>query len=151
MKTPALFFAAGLTASLAATSAASAGVPTRSFLAEHQWQSRLLVINAESFDNQLIGRQKALLAEQAVALCDRQLRLLVISDQAVRFEGAAVNLSPLALRQHFQLRGPSVVLVGKDGGVKLHTAAAVPAEELFRLIDSMSMRQAEMRFGGSNC
>ena len=62
MKTPALFFAAGLTASLAATSAASAGVPTRSFLAEHQWQSRLLVINAESFDNQLIGRQKALLA-----------------------------------------------------------------------------------------
>jgi hypothetical protein len=86
-----------------------------------------------------------------VALCDRQLRLLVISDQAVRFEGAAVNLSPLALRQHFQLRGPSVVLVGKDGGVKLRTAAAVPAEELFRLIDSMSMRQAEMRFGGSNC
>lgn len=151
MKTPALFFAAGVTASLAAASAASIGAPTRSFLAEHQWRSRLLVINAKSFDNQLAGRQKALLTEQAAALCDRQLRRLVISDQAVRFEGAAVNLSPLALRQHFQLCGPSVVLVGRDGGVKLRTAATGPAEELFRLIDSMSTRQAEIRFDGSNC
>lgn len=80
MKTPALFFAAGVTASLAAASAASAGGPHAVFLAEHQWHSRLLVINAKSFDNQLAGRQKALLTEQAAALCDRQSRLLVISD-----------------------------------------------------------------------
>ena len=40
-----------------------------------------------------------------------------------------------------------VVLVGKDGGVKLSSAAPVSAAKLFGLIDSMPMRRLEMRSG----
>ena len=39
----------------------------------------------------------------------------------------------------------SLTLVGKDGGVKLRTNDPVNLEEIFRLIDSMPMRQDEMR------
>ena len=38
-----------------------------------------------------------------------------------------------------------VVLVGKDGGIKLSSRQAVSAGRLFGLIDSMPMRQDEMR------
>ena len=39
----------------------------------------------------------------------------------------------------------SLILVGKDGGIKLRKNDPVKLEEIFRLIDSMPMRQDEMR------
>ena len=39
----------------------------------------------------------------------------------------------------------SVILIGKDGGVKLRSAEPVSAEAIFGLIDGMPMRQREMR------
>jgi hypothetical protein len=39
----------------------------------------------------------------------------------------------------------SVVLIGKDGGEKLRRATPIAPAELFSLVDSMPMRQAEMR------
>jgi hypothetical protein len=42
----------------------------------------------------------------------------------------------------------AVVLVGKDGGVKLKRNVKVRLEEVFTLIDSMPMRQDEMRQKG---
>jgi Domain of unknown function (DUF4174) len=38
-----------------------------------------------------------------------------------------------------------VVLIGKDGGVKLRQADPIAAADLFALIDSMPVRQREMR------
>jgi hypothetical protein len=37
-----------------------------------------------------------------------------------------------------------VVLIGKDGGVKLRSSEPVSMKDLFGLIDSMPMRQQEM-------
>jgi hypothetical protein len=51
-----------------------------------------------------------------------------------------------ALRQRFGISPGAftVVLVGKDGGVKLKRADRVALGDIFGLIDSMPMRQHEM-------
>jgi hypothetical protein len=38
-----------------------------------------------------------------------------------------------------------VLLIGKDGGVKLRSGEAVAPEEIFGLVDAMPMRRQEMR------
>jgi hypothetical protein len=52
-----------------------------------------------------------------------------------------------AVRLHFQVEPNDflVILLGKDGGEKLRSRAPVPAEQLKQLIDSMPMRQSEMK------
>ncbi len=39
----------------------------------------------------------------------------------------------------------TLILLGKDGGEKLRKNSLTPPEELYRLIDSMPMRQSEIR------
>ena len=41
-----------------------------------------------------------------------------------------------------------IVLIGKDGGVKLDQAKGISIQEVFDLIDTMPMRQAEIRKKG---
>ena len=53
--------------------------------------------------------------------------------------------TPSPLRQGFQPGGFKLVLVGKDGGVKLEQDAVLAPEELFAVIDRMPMRRNEMR------
>lgn len=42
-------------------------------------------------------------------------------------------------------QGFQVLLIGKDGGIKMRSARPVAAEDILSLIDSMPMRQQEMR------
>jgi hypothetical protein len=51
------------------------------------------------------------------------------------------------LRERFRVPSGafSIILVGKDGGVKLDRQDRTSLEEIFALIDSMPMRQQEMR------
>ena len=84
-------------------------------------------------------------------ICERHIRLLTITDQAVYFEGVAVNLAVADLRQHLQLVGAVVLLIGKDGGIKRRRSAAISAQDLFTFIDGMAMRQAEMRASDDRC
>ena len=48
------------------------------------------------------------------------------------------------LRQGFQPGGFRIVLVGKDGGIKLEQEEVLDPETLFSLIDGMPMRRNEM-------
>ena len=52
--------------------------------------------------------------------------------------------NPGPIRQTFSPGGFKLVLVGKDGGVKLEKDAVLQPEELFAVIDRMPMRQREM-------
>lgn len=51
----------------------------------------------------------------------------------------------LRIRYRANANSFTVVLLGRDGGEKLHRTEPVEAIDLFRLIDSMPMRQQEMR------
>jgi hypothetical protein len=51
------------------------------------------------------------------------------------------------IRSRFQIsrEGFEILLIGKDGTVKLRSDKPVSSEDLFALIDSMPMRKREMR------
>jgi hypothetical protein len=57
-----------------------------------------------------------------------------------------------SLRKHFDIPTKTfmLILLGKDGGIKLKRNDRVKLEEIFSLIDSMPMRKDEMRQKGQS-
>jgi hypothetical protein len=83
---------------------------------------------------------------------ERDLVVFEILESAM----SRMNRSPIepqraaSIREQFEIAPHvfTVILVGKDGGIKLKRNDQVRLEEIFRLIDSMPMRQDEMRQKG---
>lgn len=118
-------------------------------LASLRWERRPLLIFAPFVDHDGYGRQKQMLAAQQGGVENRNITLI----EVVGRDAGYVNDEPLSPDSAAKLRSDfnvgiddfTVILVGKDGGEKLRERSAVPAHRLFELIDSMPMRQAEMR------
>lgn len=70
----------------------------------------------------------------------------VVGNRVRTVIGDECRATATELRAGFRVRAEEfcVVLVGKDGGVKLREAAPVEADRVFALVDSMPMRQREM-------
>ncbi|MEM7534312.1 MAG: DUF4174 domain-containing protein [Chloroflexota bacterium] len=126
-------------------------------LAQYRWERRLLLIFAESPDSSLYTQQLQAYTELSYELIDRDMYWfhLFQADSSYLDEG----LQPFArlsadfveeLRTVYNADSASfrVVLIGKDGGVKLNMTDVVMPDQLFSLIDAMPMRQREMREGG---
>lgn len=94
-------------------------------LEELRWKARPVVILGAGEETEA---QIAALQAEAAALAER--------DVVVLTDGPGAE----ALR-----KGPGfqVLLIGKDGGVKLHRSAPVAPSEIIDLIDTMPMRQRE--------
>ncbi len=124
---------------LAATAAAEAGP-----LDPWRWERRVLVVAAPNADDADLRVQRTLLAEDPQGLAGRDVLVVEVTG-----DGADRGLDAGALRSDLGLPNDAfaVRLVGKDGGVKLRADAPVPLAELYGLIDSMPMRQDEMRRG----
>ena len=113
-----------------------------------RWKNRVLVLFSPSESDPLFQLQKQGLASSAQAVLDRELMILEIVEQG---QGRAGN-QPLSEKAVQDIRkrlgvetGPfQVLLIGKDGGVKLRSREPVSTKDLFGLIDSMPMRQQEM-------
>ncbi|MEJ5330998.1 MAG: DUF4174 domain-containing protein [Desulfobaccales bacterium] len=118
-------------------------------LSAYRWQNRLLLLFAPTADHpayQTLGRE---LEEQAKGVKDWGLIVFRVLEAGRSFQNGD-ELSPeqaQALRQRFAAPPGAftVVLVGKDGGVKLNEARRVPLADIFALIDSMPMRRQEMQ------
>ena len=128
-----------LAALLAAATTASAGP-----LDPWRWERRVLVVAAPDATDADLRVQRTLLAEDPQGLAERDLLVVEVTG-----DGADHGLDAGALRSDLDLPDDAfaVRLVGKDGGVKLRADAPVPLAELYDLIDSMPMRQDEMRRG----
>ncbi|MEM9057570.1 MAG: CIA30 family protein [Pseudomonadota bacterium] len=119
-------------------------------LADFRGSHRLLVLSAPRERSNAVLAMLREVAAQRPAFDERDLLLIVATDggawaaradRSVKGEDAARLRDALAMpADRFALR-----LVGKDGTVKLSADAAVPLEEVFALIDTMPMRQREMR------
>jgi hypothetical protein len=70
----------------------------------------------------------------AAELAERDIVVVVSADPALRRQFRATN-------------GFAVVLVGKDGSVKLRRTSPIQFKELAATVDAMPMRQDEMRKG----
>jgi len=89
------------------------------------------------------------LAAQAAEVADRDLVVFEVldSDRSSANKDIIDPETARRLREKFGVdRGDyAVILVGKDGGTKLKRQGRTALKDIFALIDSMPMRQEEMR------
>ena len=141
----ALVLATFLPVSVIAQEAASTVTPaliqpgTDSDLSEFLWKNRPVVVFADSPDDPRFHEQIDRLSQGAEALFERDVVVLVDTDPSANS----------ALRQKLRPRGFMLVLVGKDGGVKLRKPSPWTVRELTRTIDKFPsrMREVEERRG----
>ncbi len=103
-------------------------------LSQLKWEKRPVLLFAPTPQDPAYNRQIDLFAAAEDALAERDI--VVLSDTDAK--------APSHLRQGFQPGGFKLVLVGKDGGVKLERDGVVTPDELFAIIDRMPMRRREM-------
>ena len=121
-------------------------------MARYKWQKRPLLVFAPAPGSPKLARQLAVLRANRGGFRDRDMVVVVVAGERVSMAmGAAPRQGATALRRRYGIaRGTfRTILVGKDGGAKLTSAAPVSASRLFRLIDSMPMRRQEMQRRGS--
>lgn len=108
-------------------------------LAPYLWESRPIIVFADSEKDPRFTRQMANFEEQIEDMEERDVVILVDTDPAAKSD----------LRKKLRPRGFNVVLIGKDGQIKLRTPHPIEVEALSRHIDRMPMRRREMRGGQS--
>ena len=104
-------------------------------LSEFVWEKRPVIVFADSPNDPNFDLQIAYLERRADALLERDVVVLTDTDPAAQS----------ALREKLRPRGFMLVLIGKDGGVKLRKPFPWDVRELSRTIDKMPMRQREIR------
>jgi len=123
--------------------------PIQAEPADFQWDNRILVVTANSESDSLYQKQMLEFEDREEGLRDRDLIIFSV------FRNGMSRLDQQALHQKsseaiLEKYGSDdsdfrILLIGKDGGVKLGKDSPVMAKDIFGLIDSMPMRQREMR------
>lgn len=99
----------------------------------YRWERRPVLVFAPSRSDPAYVEQRAMLEAAAAGLAERDV--VVLSDTSATADGA--------LRRALDPQGFEVLLIGKDGGVKLRERRPVSAAALFGAIDAMPMRRRE--------
>lgn len=107
-------------------------------LAQFQWTNRLLVIFADTGNDPRFVEQMDLLSEQSDELDERDVIVLLDTDPTLESR----------LRERMRPRGFAIVLVGKDGQIRLRKPFPWSVREISRAIDKSPLRQRELRQGG---
>jgi hypothetical protein len=114
----------------------------------HRWEHRLLVAFAPSREHAALRAQREALAEHLPALRERDLLWVEVWAGGGDADGrplAAASAEQLRARYDVPEGAFTVLLVGKDGGVKRRETAVVLPRDVFAQIDQMPMRRREMR------
>jgi hypothetical protein len=104
-------------------------------LDQYLWKNRPVLLFAPSERDEAYRLQMDTLAANKSGLAERHI--VVLSD--VSAPGGS------QLREALQIDGFEIVLIGKDGGVKLRSKTPLDVEKLYAVIDAMPMRRREMR------
>ena len=107
-------------------------------LADFLWFNRPIVVLADSPDDPRYIKQMALLMDNLEELKTRDVVILTDTDPSQKTR----------LRKRLRPRGFMLVLIGKDGSVKLRKPFPWDVRAISRAIDKMPMRRQEMRDGG---
>ncbi|MEN8788441.1 MAG: DUF4174 domain-containing protein [Flavobacteriaceae bacterium] len=107
------------------------------------WKNRLIFIMNPDVDQHGDHPQLKTFEGSGPAMKDRDVRIFIVRENEVLdHNGQAVKWIGNTVPDTFY---KGIVLIGKDGGIKLKRPFVVSAEEIFDLIDSMPMRRAEMK------
>ncbi|MCL6283168.1 DUF4174 domain-containing protein [Ruegeria sp. 2012CJ41-6] len=104
-------------------------------LSEFLWANRPIVVFADTQADPRYQQQVDMLTREAAMLTDRDVVVLTDTDPA----------NPSALRKKLRPRGFQLVIIGKDGGVRLRKPFPWSVREISRSIDKMPLRQRELR------
>jgi len=117
-------------------------------LKEYRWKNRIILLVYNEANSESFQKQRESFLEKADALKERDLILIYLNNETVDFnhpDSDAIDgrqlRKQLRIRENFR----GVLLIGKDGGVKLRAEYSVEPQQIFDLIDSMPMRRAEMK------
>jgi hypothetical protein len=118
-------------------------------LSGFQWKNRLLFLFAPDRSHPMLDELHRSLAAQNAEVIDRDMVIFEILESAPSrvnddyIEAEAAQ----SLRKKFSVQQGTfeVILIGKDGGVKLRSQDQVNLSDIFSLIDAMPMRREEVR------
>ena len=112
-------------------------------LTEFKWKKRILLIIDSNNDLPARNIQVSKFVAQNDEMKERDLDLFVCTGKEVLDkDGLKTNIDPAEI-SYGKFQG--IILIGKDGGVKLKKKFIVEPNEVFDLIDQMPMRRAEMK------
>ena len=118
-------------------------------LSHYKWKNRLLFVFAPHSSHPSLIDLKNDLSVQKEEILDRDLIVFQIYETGSSFKDMNEIDHQMAdkLRREFRVSPGllTVILVGKDGGVKLRQNQQVNLKQIFSLIDDMPMRREEMR------
>ena len=118
-------------------------------LGDYQWKNRIILIFAPSSESGAYKRQMREFEGQEDGIQDRDLILFELFEDGESRLGNTFlpeRMGPRMSRRFDVGEGEfAIILIGKDGTVKLRSNNPVATSDLFRLIDAMPMRQDEMR------
>jgi len=118
-------------------------------ITQFQWKNRLLFLFAPDSRHPFFESIRAEIIAQKGELEDRDLVVFEILEcEPSRMGDMLLDKDEVeAIRKRFAAApdGFTLILVGKDGGIKLKRNDETRLRDIFALIDSMPMRQGEMR------
>lgn len=112
----------------------------------YQWKNRIILLKSNTFESDWLQAQLKRLNADRTQLKEREVLLLIITDDLVYNDRKQImDLSADTIISTYDLSDfNGLVLIGKDGGLKLKEAFIVNPKEIFSLIDSMPMRKTEI-------
>jgi len=118
-------------------------------LDQFKWKNRLLFLFSPTRSHPLFDTFQKSLADRQPGVADRDLVIFEILESGSSRINTE-NMDPQtaqSLRKRFEVSPGqfTVILVGKDGGTKMNRNEETQLVDIFGLIDSMPMRQEEMR------
>jgi hypothetical protein len=121
-------------------------------LNRYKQKYRLIILFSPSPDNEQYQSFKAQIPNQRDEIIDRDILIFHIFETGKSRTGESFidSNSADSLRNRFSIRpgGFTVILIGKDGDEKWRRESLAELGEILALIDSMPMRQMEMRKRG---
>ena len=113
---------------------------------KHQWTDRLILVLAETDQDNRLEQQVELLLANKVELHDRKLVVYQIVPDRYKNNKQKDWRRGSTLYENYSSGAPfEVILIGLDGGEKLRKAEVTDPATFFDLIDQMPMRRNELR------
>ncbi|HKK36744.1 MAG TPA: DUF4174 domain-containing protein [Paracoccaceae bacterium] len=128
----------GLAAAALAPRIAPAVAADADPLDEHLWEKRPVIVFAPSENDPRFRQQMRALEERREALEERDV--VVITDTTP----GPSRFDTTPLREKFRPHDFNLLVVGKDGEVKLRRPGPQSADQIIRLIDRLPLRKQEV-------
>jgi hypothetical protein len=116
-------------------------------LDDFRWKNRLLFIFEENLSVEEKTKLTSLLTNDVGEIKDRDLIIFTVANKVESFPvEVSLSLTPQVIGDRFVKAQEKLILIGKDGGVKLRSNnQLLSLNEVFECIDAMPMRIREMQ------